>query len=365
MTETLRKKSKIPMFFWQIVAEIFGSVVGVLFFIEILSGIFGIYNDGLFIAMALMCFILVPAVFAFSIAIKKAMLLFIPVVIFPLFIVIFYFDSYPESILFFCTALAFISVFGAVAGILIRLFRFGKGKKKNVIVTIGVLVLLTPVLFIGYVFSGFRFYSIPVNIKVKNYVAKTYSEFDVTVGRTWYDWYDGTYVTKVFDKNDKDIYFEIWYYDREITDRYTYGEFWELKFKKMLSPLLEEEFKDELIAFRVSVSGIEIGQQFSKDAPVKKTAYISVTPEDTEPSFMAEMMMKYYEFIEQNGFAFKSYSFYFRRIDGRNGIKIEVRADYFNDDLTELIEEMRGLVNERGSYYDHDRGLWYEDFAAR
>jgi len=45
---------------------------------------------------------------------------------------------------------------------------------------------------------------------------------------------------------------------------------------------------------------------------------------------------------------------------GKN-ILVQVRAEYINDDLSKLIEEMRGLINERGSYYNHDRGLWYED----
>lgn len=181
-----------------------------LFFIETQSGIFNVNNYGFGIARTLLCFILVPTAFALPIIIKKLKLLFIPSVIMPLVIVVYYLGEYSYMVLFFCIALAFIGAFGAVAGFLIRSFRSGRSKAKIVKITVGILVLLTPVLFMSYVFAGFPLHSMPVNKIVREYVADTYSEFDITVSRTRYDWYDGKYVTTIHDRNDKDIYFEVW-----------------------------------------------------------------------------------------------------------------------------------------------------------
>ncbi|MCL2077357.1 MAG: hypothetical protein FWH08_03010 [Oscillospiraceae bacterium] len=53
----------------------------------------------------------------------------------------------------------------------------------------------------GYVLAGFPLHSIPVSKIVREYVAETYSEFDIVISRTWYDWYDGKYVTRIYDRN--------------------------------------------------------------------------------------------------------------------------------------------------------------------
>jgi len=81
-----------PVRLWHIIFEFLASISGVLFFAETLSGIMssfiGINIPGLKVAMALLCFVLVPVVFAFSIIIKKIVLLLIPVVIIPLFVIV-------------------------------------------------------------------------------------------------------------------------------------------------------------------------------------------------------------------------------------------------------------------------------------
>lgn len=66
-------------------------------------------------------------------------------------------------------------------------------------------------------------------------------------------------------------------------------------------------------------------------------------------------------FIEQSGFNFTSYNLIFSRTDGRNSIWVEVQAEHINDDLTELIEYMQKNLDERGSYYDAEKGLHYTD----
>jgi len=232
---------------------------------------------------------------------------------------------------------------------------------KIVLITAGGVALLALVLFIGYVFAGFPL-SILVNKIVKDYVSETYSEFDVTADPARYDWYDGKYIAKVYDRSDKEIYFEVWYIkDRGIEDRYTYGEFWGRKFKKMLMPLLKEEFSDEFVSFYVSISGIKIGQLFDKDASVIKKANIVLIQKDTEPSTLADQFVKYNNFMEKNGFNFTSYNLIFRRTDGGSSIWVKVRREHINNGLAELIEYMQGNLDERGWYFDSSNGLRYRD----
>ena len=227
---TTKCNEKAPIRLWHIIAEVLGSIAGALFFIDILSRVFYTNIYGLRITMTLLCFILVPSIFAFPIIIKELKLFFIPTFILPLFITAFYYGDYPESILFFCVALAGIGAFGVIAGILICLFRSGKSKAKTILITVGGLVLLTPVLFIGYMSAGAPLHSMFVNRIVREYVAETYSDFDVMVSRTRYNWYGDVYETKIHDRSDEDIYFEIWYITKtsqynptHIIDRYTYG----------------------------------------------------------------------------------------------------------------------------------------------
>jgi hypothetical protein len=274
------------------------------------------------------------------------------------------------TIQIFCLVTAIMAVFGVVAGWLLRLFRSNKSKAKIILIAIGGLMLLAPFLFIGYMFTGAPLHSMPVNKIVREYVDETYAGFDIVVGRTWYNWYSGKYVTKIHDRNDADIYFEIWYITKtssynptHIIDRYRYGYFWEQTFKKMITPLLEQEFGDELISFYTVVGGVKTGQPFDKDAPISIQGNFSVTAQDTEPEALAAEFVKYRDFIEKNDFTFTSYLFRFRRTDGRSSIHITLQAEHINDDLAGLIDYMQNNLNEDGRYYGGKRGLHYRDWS--
>jgi hypothetical protein len=71
------KAEKTPIRLWWIIAEVAGSIAGVLGFINMLSGIL----PSILGFMTLPSFIFVPAVFALPIVINKTKLLFIPAVI--------------------------------------------------------------------------------------------------------------------------------------------------------------------------------------------------------------------------------------------------------------------------------------------
>ena len=379
MTDPCEKTKKAPTRLWQILFMSLGSLLSVLFLIDFTSSILGGLG-----AISFLSFLLTPTLFAFPIIIKKLKLLIIPAMLFPLsFAIISISVFYPRErsgmIWFFCIVSACIAAFGIAAGFLIRLFHSGRRNAKILPIAVGGLALLTPVLFIGYMSAGAPIHSMPANRIVREYVAQTYSEFDVIVDRTWYDWYDGKYITRIFDKDDRDIYFEVWYITKisqwnptHIIDRYPYGDSWQTKLEKMITPLLEEEFGDvlryvvdghELFGFYVVVGGVNIGQPFDKDAPVEIEGNFSVSVKDTEPETLAAEFIKYRDFIEKNDFTFSSYLFRFTRPDDRGGIHINLRAEYINNDLAELIEYMQNNLDDRGSYYDGDSGLRYTDLS--
>jgi hypothetical protein len=226
--------------------------------------------------------------------------------------------------------------------------------KNRLLSAIIITVVLIPVLLVGYILIGSPIHSIPVSMKVKDYIAENYSLLDLKVGGTHYNWYDNIYITRVFYNNDSDIYFEVWYSSNSgITDRYFYGNFPASYVELVLIPLIEERFGDELKSFI-------IGKCRKRVFIVKEPAYF----ENAEAEFLAAKMIEYRDFIEQNGFSFESYSIRFRRTNNSGSVVVEVRAQYINDELIELIEEMQENVNpSSGTFVDSRAGLRYEDFS--
>jgi len=139
---------------WKIIAEVLGSIVGILLLIDITSGLLG----GLGI-ISFFSLLLIPGVFAFPIAIKTSKLLIVPsVVISVVIIIIAIVFFHPSEILFiiilFCVVTAILGVFGIGAGFLLRSFHSRKGILKVSLTTIGGFILLTPVASILILVSG-------------------------------------------------------------------------------------------------------------------------------------------------------------------------------------------------------------------
>ena len=119
---------------WQIIAEIFASILCVALFIDMLSLAFG----GVF---SLLVFALIPSVFAFPIIIGKLKLLLIPIGILLIACTILFIIGYPEAILFFGIFWVFLIGFGAIAGVFIKWILLRKNKKVNkIIISIPVLL---------------------------------------------------------------------------------------------------------------------------------------------------------------------------------------------------------------------------------
>ncbi|MDR1689142.1 MAG: hypothetical protein LBS21_11095 [Clostridiales bacterium] len=211
MINTPDKTEKDGVSFWLVLTEIFGSIAGipgVIYFIETITSIF---NDGYGVgtAIALPSFILVPAVFALPIIIKRLELL-----VSPFFVIVIMVMGMGLDNLFFSLSfigLVLICLLGAATGFLIRSFFSSSGKMKILFITAGILVFLLPVSHAAYTFFGFPLHCMSVNKKVIEYAAENYPGFDLTVGRTTYDWFFSCYETKIYDKKDEDIYFWIQY----------------------------------------------------------------------------------------------------------------------------------------------------------
>jgi len=222
---------------WWIVFEILASLLGVVFFIDMLSGILFYIIPIWYIrsVMFLLSFVLIPAAVAFPIVIDRRKLLVIPAVIFPLVLTVIYVWESPFLVLFMCVLMAAIAVFGVVAGFVIRRINLMEGIRKNVIGAIGLLALLTPVLIMGYLFAGAPLHSLPVNRIVREYVAETHYQFDLVIGRTRYSIESGgnQYRTIIHYRNDREIYFEVWYTRRSgINDRFFHSSNWRQNYEQ-------------------------------------------------------------------------------------------------------------------------------------
>jgi hypothetical protein len=103
---------------------------------------------------------------------------------------------------------AVLAICGVGAGLLIRRFRKTKKHIKIITTIIGIIVLLVPFLFIVELFSGIFRYPF-VSWRIHSYVARNYSDFDLTVNRVYFDFKDNYFYAQVHDSNNTDISFRI------------------------------------------------------------------------------------------------------------------------------------------------------------
>jgi len=308
--------------------------------------------------------------FAFPTVIQIPELLFIPCAVFSIFLVIYYNSFEPGVTLFLCLILA---MFGIGAGNLFKKSVQEKNKRKAIA---GIVVLLIPFLFFTNYGFGKPINSFFVNSKFKKYVKENYSTSSFKVDYPFYHWYDGIYLSKVFPdykwygnyysskmfpKNDESDYFELVYFDGKISDKY--GELWDRTFRKLLTPVLEEEFGDSFVRVLVFVNGSEIekGQRFDKHLPIFKTADIGLAVKDIEPATLAEEIIKCRSIIEQNDFDFTRYRFAFFIKDKCHVSINYLESKHINDELVLLIKEMQENRDARGYYSKNGVDYWGDE----
>ncbi|MCL2372495.1 MAG: hypothetical protein FWC78_03735 [Defluviitaleaceae bacterium] len=215
---------------WWVVFEVLVSLLGVVFFIDMMSGIlfYVIPIWQIRVVTIMLSFVLIPVAMAFPVIIGRAKLLLIPVVIFPLMAFLIYFSlMYALMVIILVTLIA---VFGIVSGFAVKWFRKSRGVKRKAFLVVGATVLLTPLLLVGYLFAGAPIHSRQVNRIVREHVANTHPDFDLVVGRTRYGIYGlsgGRYTTRVYYANNREIFFEVWYSNHGgLNDRFRHSSNW-------------------------------------------------------------------------------------------------------------------------------------------
>ena len=350
------------------------SILAALLMMEILSGLFGkLWMLGIF------AFVLVPAVFAYPIILRRPMWLLIPVGLIPTtFIVIpslihLIFEHGGEWSFGDIAAYAFImsiicfllALFGMGVGGFVRIYRKKKSWSRLAIMIIGASIFGFIPVGISYAFMGAPIHSAFVNRTVRAYVAEVYSDFDLIVGRTRLTISLGgaMYQTRIHCANNRQFYFLIWYTrSGGLRDRCTMSRFWESQYMSTLRPLIDTQFGDDIwTAYMTIDRGQRIGEKFDMHAPGSETTInIGVANiADMEATTIAAEFRRFHLFLMGLGYYFTNYHLLIRRPEGGRNLWIRVRAEYINDELSTLIEYMRSNVNERGAYNGGQRGISY------
>lgn len=310
----------------------------------------------------------IPAAIAFPIIVGRGKLYFIPAAVAGILLLIFFDRAQVLTwfIAYFGVILAILAAFGVGAGFLIRCCRKSRKIIRILATVAGIVILLVPGLYVLDGLSGLVRRPF-VNLRIRTYVARNYSDFDLTVNRPIFDFKGGYFGALVHDSNNPDISFLVSHRNGRISDGFTAGTFWAGTLEYLLPPLLEEEFSGEFSrevprtawvsdGFTARVVGVQVGQPFDKTADVEKIARIIVTTESAAPEALAAKISRYHEFISQNGFNFARYRFHFRyenappiRVNDRV-IEITVISELINDDLPAMIGYARGERSQDGVF---------------
>jgi hypothetical protein len=308
-------------------------------------------------------FIFVPIAFAYPVIVDERKLLYIPLgIIGAILLIIFFLEV--TAVIFFLFVFGVIGGIGIGAGLLIRRFREARRWVKILATATSIVILLVPGVFVLDLFSGVvrRPFA---NWDINSYIARTYSAFDLTVGRLSFDFKSNEFRTLVQDSNNPDLSFQIRLRDGAIHDGFTGGIFWTVPLNQMLTPLLREEFGNEFGGIRTTVRGVQAGQAFDKTADVEKSANITILTDCPAPKTLAAQITRYHEFLLQSGFHFRRYTFQFQYENAppirgaERVIDVSVSPALINTDLPALIYHARLHRRDNGVYFDNSIGFRY------
>jgi len=258
---------------------------------------------------------------------------------------------------------AVISVICVSTVFFVRRFRESRKRVRILVVTIGIIILFVPSIFIFELFTGW-FRSPFVHVYIRSYVARNYTGFDLVVNRPSLHLELQAFTSQVHDRNNQDLRFSVSPDNGGFIDTFTSGAFWSGMLNPMIIPLLEVEFGDEFILFTSSISGVQVGQPFDLTADnLIIRSRITFSTECSSSDALAEKIMRYHAFITENEFYFTEHSFSFMHPDYERSITITVSPQIINDDLPARIEYARNNRNQHGnfqngnfSYTSHVRG---------
>jgi hypothetical protein len=209
--------------------------------------------------------------------------------------------------------------------------------------------------------------------KMEAYAADKYSEYDLQVDNLRYDWKTRAYKSEFVEKNDGNIYFEVFYYsghdggfrdsyETDVLSGWNTTREWQQTFTTVMTPILQKELADNFISMYVSLrEQVGNGQPFDKDFPVSKDITLTLAVEDIEPSTLSNVIIKCRDVIHQNGFNFSLYNFKFEVENSNNGADIfNLKPEYINDELVLMIEDMQDIFDSNGyEVYYQENGASY------
>ena len=236
-------------------------------------------------------------------------------------------------------------------------------KIKIIIAVVGIFIFLSPVVLVGSSLLGRPVESFFVNRRVQAHVAQYYSELDLRVGRTQWGFMSTNYTTRIYYRNNNEIFFNINYSSRSgISDNYTGGSFWAGRLRMAHLSYVEEHFGDDLRSFNVSVRGLQIGEMPNQSENLTVMVDMELTIENVNPITISEVHLHLHEILQHSEIPFTNYRMIFFLPDGRRAAQVELHARHVNDDLPILIEYLQNNLNEHARYVDRERGTSYWAF---
>jgi len=318
--------------------------------IEVLICVFTILSAVTLIAP----FLLIPIAFAYPIIVSKPKLLYIPVGLgFAVLLFLLFNDT--DLIFLFLFLFTLVGAFGIGAGFLIRYFRISKKRVKFLAITVGIITLFVPIVFIIELFTGLIRTPF-VQLYFRSYIARNYADFDLVIGRPSLHFQLQTFISQIHDRNNPSLRFTLSLDTYGLRDSFTSGYFWSRTLDYILTPLLEEEFGDEFYRFSSTISGVQNGQPFDLTANNihTLTSTITIITECYAPETLTEKIMRYHAFIIENGFRFTELRFNFIHPDYGFDHRVFIRItspQIINEDLHSRIEHAHNNRNQHGGSF--------------
>ena len=246
----------------------------------------------------------------------------------------------------------------ATAGF-IQSSRSPKRKKKMITISVTIFIILLPFLLV-IAFLSRPLSSFFVNRTIHAYVAEHYADFDLTVGRTQWNFKDEGFGTNIYYRNNDEIFFRIFYTRQTgIVDRYVHGDFWARHLRVTHLPHIKSHFGATLRHFEVSVRGLQVGEMPSQNVNLEVMAHVQLYAQNLTPASIAETFLQTQEILQESDIPFTDYRIEFFLPDRSHIATILLHTRHIHADLPALIAYLQDNLDENASYVDRERGISY------
>ena len=258
---------------------------------------------------------------------------------------------------------------GYLIGYLFWRARQPNGTYKKAALFVGLLIFLAPGIFIMDMFFGVL--SRPVaSMQIRWYIARNYSDFDLTVGRLRYNFKGVDFTARVYNRHNRDIWFTVtrssWLNSnsRSIRDNFNTGSYWAGTLRHHMTLYLENEIGDVFQQINFIVRGVQAGQAFDLTAthinPRSHTSQVRIEPRiytavtNASAANLTAYIQRYHAIFIRYGIHVERYLFLFDYPPLERSIQISVPPSLVNDDLPAQIIHARANRNDSGVFNAHN-----------